>query len=556
METIFEFVNTRYMVEFYKPYNELYYYDDLFDEEITINRGNSKYGFFTCEDTISKTGDEGLKLYEDNIKNIFTTVTIYTTTIKVIHNGPKVSIRYYFNEFTRKVGRKYFQKKSIFKFITYNIDTRIMYSGFINDAHKKRNVSKSVYQATHQNEPVKTLMDFIYANLIGEFFNSKEERDKCTKIKNTIIDTFYDVIPYAKNGDELYNEIIRYREIKVPDNFDVFKYYRTQPKAKEYRKYKNKYIDAFMVVNNLSGDKLKRVLHQVTNFNLMLYTWFIDFFGDEYMMSKSDMDLIKIFNSLLYTGTTRNRKFFTKTELNRVFNLSMEFIDRYEVDNFSICDHIRLKNQLQVIHPVKWKSKTYDEFVDEHDEWSKLHMGYTTGNVTRKYPEPFINLINESIFDNCYPKLLMTSDDYNQESNVQTNCVRTYIDYVQSFIISLRRGNIESTERLTIEYKIYPTQQIGEYDVNRFQTKAKRNSIPDNSWDEALKFLDDRIYSYIENGGLFLPIKETIYSGGKTTSNEVMINCDGNNIYLSWDNDNTINLTWDWDNTIIDELPY
>jgi hypothetical protein len=311
-----------------------------------------------------------------------------------------------------------------------------------------------------------------------------------------------------------------------------------------------------MAVNNLSGDKLKRVLHQVTNFNLMLYTWFVDFFGDEYMMSKSDKDLIKIFNSLLYTGTTRNRKFFTKTELNRVFNLTMEFIDRYEVDNFSICDHIRLKNQLQVIHPVKWKSKTYDEFVDEHDEWSKLHMGYTTGNVTRKYPEPFINLINESIFDNCYPKLLMTSDDYNQESNVQTNCVRTYIDYVQSFIISLRRGNIESTERLTIEYKIYPTQQIGEYDVNRFQTKAKRNSIPDNSWDEALKFLDDRIYSYIENGGSFLPIKETEYNGGKTTSNEVMVNCDGNNIYLSWNNDDTINLTWDWDNTIIDELPY
>ena len=108
---------------------------------------------------------------------------------------------------------------------------------------------------------------------------------------------------------------------------------------------------------------------------------------------------------------------------------------------------------------------------------------------------------------------------------------------------------------MTIEYKIYPTQQIGEYEVNRFQTKAKRNSIPDNSWDEALKFLDDRIYSYIENGGTFLPIKETEYNGRKTVSNEVMVNCDGNNTYLSWNNDDTINLTWDWDNVIIDELP-
>ena len=125
---------------------------------------------------------------------------------------------------------------------------------------------------------------------------------------------------------------------------------------------------------------------------------------------------------------------------------------------------------------------------------------------------------------------------------------------MQSFIVSLRRGNIESTERLTIEYKIYPTQQIGECEVNRFQTKTKRNSIPDNSWDEALKFLDDRIYSYIENGGSFLPIKETEYNGGKTVSNEVMVNCDGNNTYLSWNNDDTINLTWD--NEIIDELPY
>ena len=102
----------------------------------------------------------------------------------------------------------------------------------------------------------------------------------------------------------------------------------------------------------------------------------------------------------------------------------------------------------------------------------------------------------------------MTSDDYNNESNVQTNCVRTYVDHVSSFIISLRRGNIESTERLTIEYRIYPTEQIGEYEVNRIQTKAKRNGNPDESWDESLKFLDDRIYSYIEKGGLFLPTKE------------------------------------------------
>lgn len=546
MEKVFEFTNKKYMIEYHQTYNELFYVDELFNEEFRVNPGNSKYGRFTSEQIVMGDTEEFKDKYEDNKNNLLTTVTIYDTIITVSKDENKVSIRYFFNTFTRQVGRKFFQKKTQFNFLTFNLNKKIIYTGKIDNYHKKRKFTKSLKQTPIHFHPIKTMMEILGSRLYW-VFDKTTDRTKNRELIDNIIKSFFDSIPNVSNEGELYDEIIRHRKIKVPDNFDVFRYYHTQPKSPDYRKFKNKYIDAFMEVNDLKGDKLKRILHQINNFNISLYIWFIDFFGYDYMMGKSDSDLIKIFDNGMFSGANRNSSNFTKTELNNVYKLMMELIDYYEVDNFSVCDHIRFKQQLLKFQPVKWKSTNYDDFIEEHDEWSKLYAGYTTGITIRKYPEEFKNLVEESIFDNCYPKLLMTSDDYNNESNVQTNCVRTYVDHVSSFIISLRRGNIESTERLTIEYRIYPTEQIGEYEVNRIQTKAKRNSIPDESWDESLKFLDDRIYSYIEKGGLFLPTKEVKFNNNKIQVSEVMVNSDGNHIYLTWYNEEM--------DKLIDELP-
>lgn len=545
MEKVFEFTDKKYMVEFHHPYNELYYTDELFNEEMKVNPGKSKYGMFTSSNIDMGSSEEMKDKYEVNKNNLLTTVCIYDTIITVNKTDEKVSIRYYFNSFARQVGRKFFQKKTQFNFLTYNLKNKIIYTGKIDNYHKKRKFTKSLKQTPIHFSPIQRMMEMLGSRLtwvFPEFENKVKQRD----IVDNILKSFFDSIPNVSNENELYNDIIQHRKIKVPDNFEVFKYYHSQPKSPEYRKHKNKYIDAFMVVNDLKGDKVKRVLHQINNFNISLYFWFIDFFGYEYMNSKSDSDLVKVFNSAMFSGTNRNSSLFSKTEMNNVYKLMMYLIDNDDVDNFTICDHIRFKQQLSKYQPVKWKSKTYDEFIDEHDEWSKLYAGYTTGITTRRYPQEFKDLIEGSIFDDCHPKLLMTSDDYNNESSVQTNCVRTYVDHVSSFIVSLRRGNIDSTERLTIEYRFYPTEQINEFEVNRIQTKAKRNSTPDESWDESLKFLDDRIYSYINDGGLFLPTKEVKFNN-KTEVSEVMVNCDGNHIYLTWYNEEV--------DKLIDELP-
>ena len=47
-----------------------------------------------------------------------------------------------------------------------------------------------------------------------------------------------------------------------------------------------------------------------------------------------------------------------------------------------------------------------------------------------------------------------SSEKYNQESALQSNCVKTYIGKVGSIIISLRDGSNDSNTRATIEYKL------------------------------------------------------------------------------------------------------
>jgi len=190
---------------------------------------------------------------------------------------------------------------------------------------------------------------------------------------------------------------------------------------------------------------------------------------------------------------------------------------------------------------VKWKSKTYDEFVDEHDEWSRNLDSYTKGVTQRRYNKEFLNHI-EKPFEmdgiNYYPVVLNSSDEYNKESTVQTNCVRTYIHYAHSLIVSLRRDSKDSDERLTIEVNLVPDEEVR---ILRKQTKAKRNSTPDDSWSLATRELDDRI-DFINNNGLFtLPEMDVIYTRGlprhAKVDNRLIQNGDYSYWTVCWDDE-------------------
>jgi hypothetical protein len=60
----------------------------------------------------------------------------------------------------------------------------------------------------------------------------------------------------------------------------------------------------------------------------------------------------------------------------------------------------------------------------------------------------------------------------------------------------MRRGQGETEERASIEYRITLPSLHNTFDLERVQTLGKRNDKLDESWDDALIKLDNKIYQY------------------------------------------------------------
>jgi hypothetical protein len=151
------------------------------------------------------------------------------------------------------------------------------------------------------------------------------------------------------------------------------------------------------------------------------------------------------------------------------------------------------------MEPVKWLSRTHDEFVQEHYDWSEKYNHYTNGDFNRIYNQEFVDKVNEVILTKdgpYYPEVLTTSKRYNNESSFQSNCVKTYVRRIDSLLISMRRGQGETEERASIEYRITLPSLHNTFDLARVQTLGKRNDRLDESWNDALIKLDNKIYQY------------------------------------------------------------
>jgi hypothetical protein len=60
----------------------------------------------------------------------------------------------------------------------------------------------------------------------------------------------------------------------------------------------------------------------------------------------------------------------------------------------------------------------------------------------------------------------------------------------------MRRGQGETEERASIEYRINLNLKHNTFDLERVQTLGKRNERLDNSWTDALVKLDSRVFEY------------------------------------------------------------
>jgi hypothetical protein len=246
----------------------------------------------------------------------------------------------------------------------------------------------------------------------------------------------------------------------------------------------------------------------------------------------------------------------TKKEFSNFFEIYKLF-QKGLVNNNVIEDHFRFYRLLDEMEPVKWTSRTHDEFVQEHYDWSEKYNHYTNGDFNRIYNRGFVDKINEVILTKdgpYFPEVLTTSKRYNNESFFQNNCVKTYVKRVGSVLISLRRGEGETEERASIEIEVTPLVWLDEmyFNLRRVQTLGKRNSRLDNSWDDVLGKLDDRI-EYIVREKLFDTLQIDGEFGGRKVFSDYKIGEYSRDNYgtfpnitkgvqLEWENDSIMKL--------------
>jgi hypothetical protein len=386
-------------------------------------------------------------------------------------------------------------------------------------------------------------------------------------IVNQVVSVFVNSIPGTEKYPELLPEQKIYRRyldaqgVKYPNNwFELIDAY-PQPKKKDLVKCEYKYVDALMRVHNLKGDKIKKSLHTLNRFvDANHFNSACKIFGEKFILNQSD-EVINLFLSAWdLTPLTGNVGFFnnlSKSEKLNFFEIYKLYY-RKLVNYHTINDHIRFYTFLKNLEPVKWKSKTHDEFTQEHYNWSEKYNHYTNGDFTRIYNPVFVEKVNEVILTKdgpYFPEVLLTSKRYNNESFFQNNCVKTYIKRVGSLLISLKRGEGDLEERASIEYDIVPlVWSNGEFEfkLNRVQTLGKFNHRLDSSWDDVLVKLDERI-SVMEYEKLFDTLQiEGEFGGRKVFSDYTIKEYDRTSyddvinikkgVYLAWENDSIMKL--------------
>ena len=127
----------------------------------------------------------------------------------------------------------------------------------------------------------------------------------------------------------------------------------------------------------------------------------------------------------------------SKSERSNFFEIYKLYYNKL-IDYHTINDHFRFYRFLKDSEPIKWKSKTHDEFTQEHYDWSEKYNHYTNGDFTRIYSPTFVEKVNAAILTKdgpYFPEVLLTSKRYNNESFFQNNCVKTYIKRVDSLLI-------------------------------------------------------------------------------------------------------------------------
>ena len=495
----------------------------------------SKYGYFRTKGEETISNDDIKKYYPDISKRL----TIVTSYVQVIQDGVKVSIRFKYIVRSRQAGGRYFKVSRTTNFVTYNTKTKNFYSGRIEKKNKKL-IRKKV-RCNQFRTPFLTDLRLSIRRTFN-YFKSKTGNWQDMISSNTEYGSYGDEVAYKaiecfayaifnKNKklfdyksnhleNQLYRLYLQDNEISFPDTFAQYSVIQI---PKRVMKKEGNIVNCFMKSNNIRGRRARTILNQNKDIdfhtlNEVYHNLGVDYFGKirKSFFSRSTDGMYNAWFNMVDVKINSTLYDINKNDKKRIVSLinSCDTIDWSLIKN-----HFYMINELKKFNEdFKMKFINRRDFDNEHYELTELLEKYKEGKVVRIYSNEFISDIEEPIYGyetDYYPVILKTSAQYNEESKTQSNCVRTYIENADSFIISLREGGLHSHNRITIEYRINSNS------LNRVQTRGRFNSNVSDIWNTPLDILDERVN--ITKNKFKLPKLLKEFTNGKKIEREAIL---------------------------------
>lgn len=557
MENLFKLINEKHYVGHYLPYNSVGEIADsilvepfgLKDKYHARESFDGKHYVFTFDKSVNNDKEE----FEKNYGNPLCEVTVYRSTFVVEENEDKICLKVFYCGKHRKVGEVFFRKSTKLNYITFNKKTNIFTVGKNTEYHKKRGKGKG--SVIRRNSFPISLTTDGYHSFMNGLDDSKTYNLEITEGINMFLSKIgaEKIINYVSLPMSLFGCLLDKQGVKKPDNWRGYYNVYPKPTKKDYKKYGFKMVDAYMKLNNVSSEKIKKVLHKVQNPCFKSIKMLMDVFGRDFILQRPEEELCIIFSTKTdespFQPVRHYFENFGKRDMSNCYQIYLLSKTDHNLYAHTFYDHVRFFNIISKNEPVKWMSKTLKEFNAEHTIWSDKVDFYTTGRYSRQYFNEFVERVSRPIITKdgmvYTPVVLQSSEEYVNESVHQSNCVRTYQDRPSSLIISLRK---EDGERASIEYR----PSIGKFGMNvnqpvnfkRVQTLGRFNNVLDDTWDDAISILDVRLKS-ITSRVWGNPVAEFVSGGGRKEYNFIF----DKNGQLNWEHlTNSIDIG--------DDLPY
>ena len=554
MDNLFRLINEKHYVGHYLPYNSVgEIADSILVEPFGLkNKYHAKESFdgkhyvFTFDKSVNNDKEE----FEKNYGNPLCDVTVFRSTFVVEENEDKICLKVFYCGKHRKAGEVFFRKSTKLNYITFNKKTNIFTVGKNTEYHKKRGKGKG--SVVRRNSFPVSLTTDVYHSFMNGLDDTKTYNLEITEGINLFLSKIgaEKVLNYIGLPMSLFGCLLDKQGVKKPDNWRGYYNVYPKPTKKDYKKYGFKMVDAYMKLNDVSSEKIKKVLHKVQNPCFKSIKMLMDIFGRDFILQRPEEELCIVFNTKSdespFEPVNNYFENFGKRDMSNCYQIYLLSKTDHNLSTHTFYDHVRFFDIISKNEPVKWMSKTLKEFNAEHTIWSDKVDFYTTGRYSRQYSNEFVERVSKPIITSdkitFNPLVLQSSEDYVNESVHQSNCVRTYQNRPSSLIISLRK---EDGERASIEYRpSIGTNENQPVIFKRVQTLGRFNGQLDDTWDDAISILDNRL-KRISNEVWGNPVAEFVTGGGRKEYNFIF----DKNGQLNWEHlTNSIDIG--------DDLPY